>query len=310
MKLHLEFDHRPSVIAFMLRGFLPSAGRLRDGGFPPIRVSWRRHRIDRDHLAEFRALAGLPAEDGVPLLYPHVSGFPLQMVILTHPAFPLPIWGALQVRNHLVRHRTIPVDATVDVETRVAFQRILEKGAEVDLHTTVRSRDEPVWESLNTFYYRGRFGPAGTASRFARAPAEAGAVTAEWDAAAGGGRRFAALTGDYNGIHHWGWYARRFGFRQAFFHPQVVLGQCLARLPAHEAGAAQRLDAWLKGPVYYGSRVSLRSAPDSDGLVFAAHADGDARPAVIGRRSSPSGSHGAPFDPDGATDLVGAVGER
>src|SRR6185369_10158497 len=39
-----------------------------------------------------------------PVLFPQVVGFRLQMALLTHPAYPLPIWTALQVRNRLVRH--------------------------------------------------------------------------------------------------------------------------------------------------------------------------------------------------------------
>jgi hypothetical protein len=286
MKLDIEFDQRPSAIAFHLRGFLPSPGLRETGEFPPIRVAWRRHRIDPGHLGEFLALTGLPAGEKVPLLYPHVFGFPLQMVILTHPSFPLPLWGALQIRNHLVQHRSIPSGAVLDMETRVSGQRILEKGAEVDLYTSVRSEGELCWESLNTFYYRGRFGPTEKASPLAKAPAIEDPTLANWDAVPGRGRRFAALTGDYNPIHYWNWYARRFGFQGAFHHPQRVLGHCLAHLPETRWPDTQRLDGWLKGPVYYDSQISLRAAPGQRDIAFAVHSGSDDRPAIIGRWSS------------------------
>jgi len=169
-KLEMRFERRPSTLAFMTRAILPSPGLRKTGGFPPIHVSWARHRIDPQHLAAFVQLTGLRAEQNLPLLYPHVFSFPLQMVILTHPAHPIPIWNSLQIRNHLLQHRPIPVDAVLDLETRVTGQRILEKGAEVDLHTALRIRDELVWESLNTFYYRGRFGEARAASPLVRPP--------------------------------------------------------------------------------------------------------------------------------------------
>ena len=253
-------------------------------GFPPVRVSWRRHRVDPNELGRFLRLTGLHAEAGLPILYPHVFGFVLQMVILTHPAFPLPIWGALQTRNHLLQHRAIPLGATFDFETRVADQRILEKGAEVDLHTAVRARDELLWESLNTFYYRGRFGEAGKASPLARTPDVAGEEIARWRLPAKTGLRFARFTGDYNPLHLWDWYARWVGFRGAFYHPQLVLGQCVARLPAIDPMWPQRLDAWLKGPVYYNSDVSLRATAEAGGTAFALLVHGDDRPAVAGHR--------------------------
>jgi hypothetical protein len=280
--LEMRFASRPSTMAFMLRACYPSPGLSHASGFPPIRAKWQQFRVEHKHLSLFLHLTGLRADQGLPLLYPHVLGFPLQMVILTHPAHPLPIWNSLQIRNHMIQHQTIAVDAVLDLETRVAGQRILEKGAEVDLYTSVRARDRLVWESLNTFYYRGRFGTPGPASSLATATAVAEQVLAKWHMAAGTGWRFGGLTGDYNGIHWSHWYARLFGFRQAFHHPQLVLGQCATHLPALAPDKPQRLDAWLKGPVYYGSDVCLRARTEFDRTVFSLNIEGDERPAILG----------------------------
>jgi acyl dehydratase len=284
MSTHMEmrFFRRPSTAAFMLRALYPSPGLSQASGFPLIRASWRQFRVEQKHLSLFLRLTGLHAGQGLPMLYPHVFSFPLQMVILTHPAHPLPIWNSLQIRNHLIQHQTIAVDAVLDLETRVAGQRILEKGAEVDLYTSVCARDQLVWESLNTFYYRGRFGAPGAASPLAAASAAADRDLASWHMPAGTGWRFGGLTGDYNGLHWSRWYARLFGFRQAFHHPQLVLGQCATRLQALDPGQPQRLDAWLKGPVYYGSDVCLRSRTESDRTVFSLNIEGDERPAILG----------------------------
>jgi hypothetical protein len=45
-----------------------------------------------------------------------------------------------------------------------------------------------------------------------------------------------------------------------------------------------RLDAWLKGPVYYGAKVALRARGDRS--EFALFAEGDERPAILGRLSA------------------------
>ena len=52
-------------------------------------------------------------------------GFRLPSVVLTHPTFPIPIWSTLQVRNHLHQQQPILLDLVIDLETRVAGQRIL-----------------------------------------------------------------------------------------------------------------------------------------------------------------------------------------
>ena len=87
--LHMEYRNRPSTAVFMLRALYPTA--LRRGlPFPPLRASWTGHRVDPRLLGALLRLTGMGGEHGL-VLYPHVFGFPLQMSILTHPAFPLPI---------------------------------------------------------------------------------------------------------------------------------------------------------------------------------------------------------------------------
>ena len=87
----IEFRRRPSVLAYMLRGLYQSPGVHGTGGGPAIRARWRSHRVDRRHLAEFLQLSGLPADPRMPILFPHVFSFPLQMAVLTHPRCPVPL---------------------------------------------------------------------------------------------------------------------------------------------------------------------------------------------------------------------------
>ena len=291
--LTVEFHRRPSTLAFMARAFYPSPGLRGAAAFPDLRARWAGHRVDGRHLARFRGLTGLRGERGLPLLYPYVLGFPLHMVVLTHPRFPVPIWRVLQVRNHLVRRRHVPETAVLDLETKVGPHRTLDKGIEVDLCTTVTSEGAVAWEGVATFYIRGHFGQPGAPSPLARAPevADRGgpAVDARWRMPVGPGWAFGGLTGDYNGIHWSDAYARRFGFRRAFHHSQLVLGQCLARLSDTGAWRAEpeaaRLDAWLKGPVYYEAQVRLRAQAQAEATTFALVADGEERPAIVGRLS-------------------------
>lgn len=285
--IRLDYRARPSTLAFMARALWLSPGLKR--GVPAITARWR-HRAAPAELARFNALSGLPESDALPLLYPHTIAFPLHMAILTQPAFPVPIWKVLQVRNRIQQHAPLPRDATLEITVQVAGHRILEKGAEFDLHATVGDGTTTAWESVNTFYVRGRFG-APTVDAVPEAPKVSLPETASWRMPAGGGWHYGGLSGDYNGVHLWGWYARKLGFPRAFFHPQRVLGQCLARLPQAEAALPLRLDAWIKGPVFYGAPVALRSETAADGMRFALHVNEDERPAIVGTlRRAPTDS--------------------
>jgi hypothetical protein len=201
MNLTVEFQRRPSTVAFMFRAFHPTQRVEGPESFPTLRAVWKGVRIDRRDFGEFLVLTGLRAGGSVPMLYPHVLSFRLLMVLLTQREFPLPIWSALQIRNRLVQHRPIAEGAVLDLESRVAQQRFLDKGVEVDFHTAVRVRGDLAWESLVTFYYRGHFGKGGPASQLARSPDPGDEELARWRTASGVGRRVGRLTGDYNGIH-------------------------------------------------------------------------------------------------------------
>ncbi len=278
------FFRRPSTIAYMMRGCLPSPPLSKPPSFPPLKLVWKNATVLPDEMVTLGRLTGLTDARALSLLFPHVIGFRLLMALLTDRAFPLPIWKALQIRNQIRQHSRIDAGDRLEIETCVAGQRVLEKGVEVDLHTCVRSHDRPVWESLVTFYYRGKYGEPGSPSTGATPPVFDGEEIARWRAAGGSGWRFGRLTGDFNGIHLSSSYARVFGFRRAFHHPQRVLGQCLAHLSAIGAATADHsLDVWLRGQVYYDSMVALRAANKSDGVVFGLYPEEQTRPAIIAR---------------------------
>jgi len=292
------YQRRPSAAHYMARAVLPSAGLREGGSFPRIKVCWKAIRIDRHHLRSFIEITGLSCGRGLSLLheqktpaasllYPHVFGFPLQMALLTHRAFPLPAWKALQTRNHMLLHRYYSEFEVLNLETRVAAQRILAKGLEVDLHSTLRALGEPVWEGLVTYYFRGKYGSEQEASALARPSKADWPVLGNWRMPRGTGWRFAGLSGDYNGIHWWNWYARRHGFTASFNHPQLVIGQCLARVSG-PASLGQRLDIWLKGPVYYDTVVCMQASefPHNRSLNFVLSIEGNKRLSIIGRWST------------------------
>lgn len=283
--LQLEFQARPSATVYMSGALIPSPGFAHAAGMPAMVARWRGHRADQRELRDFFALSGLPESAHLSLLYPHTFSFPLQMAILTHPRFPVPIWRVLQVRNRLLQLLPLEKNMPLDLQVSVAGRRILDKGAEVDLRVEAKADGQTVWEAVNTFYARGHFGPP-TGTLPPPAPAGGENVVDTWQMPTGGGGRFGKLSGDFNPIHLMDWYARRHGFRRALFHPQRVLGHCLARLPAHNPTLPLRLDAWLKGPVYYASQVTLRATRDDAGSLFGLNMHDEPRPAIVGKLSS------------------------
>jgi hypothetical protein len=60
----------------------------------------------------------------------------------------------------------------------------------------------------------------------------------------------------------------------------------MARLHSPDPDRPQRLELWLKGPVYFNSDVSLLAATLVDNTEFALMLHDDERPAVLGRRGA------------------------
>ena len=240
-----------------------------------------------------RAVTGIRGKDDssrLGLLYPQVTGFRLVMAMLTHPTWPLPIWNALQVRNRVRLQEPLATRTDFDLEARVSGWRVLAKGVEIDICATLSQGRACRWQSVVTFYYRGRYGDEiESGAALGAGPSSPALVgeglgqAADWNVDDGHRWRFARLTGDYNGLHQWDRYARRMGFPAAFPHPQRILGQCLARLP--EPGLAPlELDLWIKGPVFFGRDVTMRHRPAdaTSGREFGLWLEGESRPALVG----------------------------
>ena len=283
--IRLDYRAKPSVLGFMSRVLRPSPGFSGDGQLPDIQARWSGHRTSRRGLLDFLDLSDLPAGEGLSILYPHTVSFPMLMAVLSHPAFPLPIWKVLQVRNRLTLHEPIALDAVLDFTVRTGARRVLEKGVEMDFHVNAKTGGRSVWDAVNTFYARGRFGAA--EAEACASPAVAGTKATEWHMPARGRWRYGLLSGDVNPLHMSDWYARRFGYMSAFTHPQRAIGQCLGHLGAAHQEPMQ-LETWIKGPVFYGAKVSLRSESRPAEQLFALHLDGDARPAIVGRFVTPN----------------------
>lgn len=276
----IVIDHRraPSALTFTARAFLRSPSLPRRPQFPDLTQRWTGVRLVREHEAGFRNATGCNADS---VLYPHVLGFRLQMALLTHPAFPMPLWKALQVRNLLVRHRPLDRNVAYAIETCVGDHRAVEKGLEVDVHTRMTAGSRCDWESIVTYFYRGRFDAAPGAGPPNSPDLSAASPVATIRMPESGGLAFGKLTGDYNGIHWWPAYARLFGFKSAFLHSQRVVGLCLAQLDRAKS-EAETLALWLKGPVFYGSDVLLSAVSHGDRGHFGLSLAEDPRHAIVG----------------------------
>lgn len=283
---HIEYYQAPSALRYMSLAFLPKKGFKNIGNLPAIIASLKNHKPNSTSVKTFDRLTNIQSEKEFHPIFLHTISFRMIMSVLTHPAFPEPIWSILQIRNIITQHQAVSLGGPFDLIVKIADHRILEKGLEMDLHTSVVVSNKIAWESSNTFYIRGNFGLPNTTST-TDTPIIPTLSHSTWNFPSGGGKEFGSLTGDYNGIHMWDWYAKIFKFKSAFSHPQRILGQIFNRLVTKEmAGNPIKIETWLKGPVYYGSNLELRTLEEKNDTIFSLHVNDDQRPAIIGRYSN------------------------
>ncbi|MFB9744865.1 MaoC family dehydratase [Pseudonocardia sulfidoxydans] len=222
--------------------------------------------VDRGHLADYARVCGFALSDTLPLTYPHVLGFALQVELMARRSFPLALPGLVHVHNRIVATRAI--DAGELLRVAVHAERFVAhpKGAQVDLVTSVSAEGDAVWTARSTYLARGARPPAGaiaaTADELPDLSDEPAAAV--WRVAADTGRRYAAVSGDVNPIHLHPLSAKAFGFPTAIAHGMWTAARALASLQGR-TGDAIAYDVEFRKPLRLPSQVSLRTRPVDGG---------------------------------------------
>lgn len=265
----------------LLPRLVPGLGSGRSSELPEITLI-SETAIDRAHLAAYDRVCGFAFSDRVPATYPHVLAFSMHLRVITDPAFPLPAIGLVHVANTIVQHRPLDAGESPVITVRAADLREHRRGRQFDLVTEVRSDEELVWEERSTNLRVEH--PAETvrqdngSQQLEPTPAETERrLAARWRLPPDLGRRYAAVSGDYNPIHLHPLGARLFGFSGAIAHGMWTLARGLAARESTLPRAFE-LTAAFKRPIVLPASVDYLEA----GTTFAVRATRDQTPHLEG----------------------------
>ena len=238
--------------------------------------------IERGHVDAFARVCGFPTKDAVPLPYPHLLAFPLQMAIMSDPAFPAPAIGTVHLENSISVHRPIAIGETVNVTVNVGPSRPHPKGKVFDFHTLVRADGDTVWEETSTYLRRGQ-GDPDASSGTAFPDAEPNGVV--WKLPGDLGRRYAAVSGDHNPIHLYPLTAKALGFPRQIAHGMWTMARCVAALE-NRLPDSVRVDVAFKKPVLLPGSVAFGSRPVDGDYAFSLSRPKDGSPHLAGRTTA------------------------
>ena len=287
----VNLKHRPSTgasLARSLAGPRPTFDKQLDIPHPCSRQAGLMIGMARS--TAFARVCGLEPVAALDAVWLHTLCFAHHLHLLTLGQMPLKAHTMLQVRNHIALLEAIPVDSTLELRTGITAHRRRPKGVEVDVCSNALANNRLVWANSCAYFFPIKHGglvePGSKSAEFE--PLGQGRSLGSW-AMGQKGWNFARLSGDYNGIHTSRRYARLRGFDDMYSHSQPLLAHCLRRLANGSADHAFRLDAALKGPVFYGQEVNLQL--DESGR-FDLMAKGNGRPVITGRYAGAGLAHG------------------
>lgn len=283
MAVELQFDSAPTPWRAYSRILTGGRRGLKSSSeIPQLRARWSGLRLDRAQLARYRENTLVVNEPDLPIHFPHVLASPLHLTMLSEPEFPLKLLGAVHLRNHSIRYRPVRLEERLDMEACLVGGRCRPQGVELDLDTWLESAGELVWSERTTFLIRSRTSehdePSPLADIFPWSEGAEPVVSFRVPPRAG--KRFAALTGDYNPIHVSWPLARAFGFKRDLVHGMWGVARAGQGLPELNTDQPVRIDLSFKGPLYMLHQVEGFAVPCEGGRSVRLFCEGESRPAV------------------------------
>ncbi len=283
-EIHL-LKRRPSSVYTLILGAIIKRKHDRDRCKPemPVAGIYRKGvTVCRNHLHRYNEICGIHDKDSISAMYPLTLVYPMALRLISRKPFPLKMFSMLNKRTRIQIVRKLRCDDVFDLMTDIDTTRVTEKGIEVDIVSSVMVGNDVIWKSINTFFFRGRFGTAdpeipGRLGRFDKPD-----MSETWYLRSENGFHYARLSGDSNGLHYSSRYAKMMGFKRDFIQPMFISETCLAHLGGKGDETLVDLDLHFKGQVYYGHNVKLNSVHKNGETRFDLYCEGNERPCICG----------------------------
>ncbi len=278
-----RFTKRPSSIVTLAKAVKKRRVRYKKESFPSLSTTYKTTGIDRKHHAEYCRVCDVEPSDTMSLIYPLSLIYPFNIRLICSEDVPLVMFNMLNIHTSITSYRKINRDDPLDFQCHFAENRVLQKGLEVDIKSTITANGHIAWECVNTFYFRGKFrDPIDKDQSFYHKRIETPDDTFNWYLPNKNGLKFAGLSGDSNPLHFNRIYSVLMGFERDFAQPFLVSEKVFSLLGMQPEDRPVKVDLFYKGQVYYGKNQTIKRLNTGVSTLFEVFCDGNDRPSIHG----------------------------
>ncbi len=279
----LAFKKRPSSLMTIIKAVKKRNIRFKPGLFNPVSTLLQGMPVDKKHLAAYYDVCDVQPSDTLSLLYPLTLIYPFNIRLISSKNVPLVMFKMLNIHTTLISYRKIQSHDLLDVHCGLTEYRVLGKGLEIDIRSTISANGLPAWECTNTFYFRGEFKDSAENPRqYFHQKIDTPDDIYQWRLPNENGLRFAHISGDSNPLHYSKLYAVLMGFERDFAQPFLVSEKVMSLLGKKAEERPVKVDLFYKGQVYYGKQQTIKRADTPISTTFEVFCDGNDRPSIHG----------------------------
>ncbi len=251
---------------------------------PQVQIYASNLKVPTIKLNKYLKLFNLPSNGFIPITYPFILAMPLQLQLFNHPSIKINPLGLLHVSNYMRLYSPIPKDAEMEANCLIDSTRLVKKGIEIIVKTSIKVDSQICWECESTYLkisnkYRNEEGDK--KRQFVFETYEKYDNEYSWYVSRKDSFSYASVSGDYNPIHLSGLFAHLFGLPSSIIHGMWSIGRCLNYLDMLNE---ERLYFYhvFKGPIPLNSNCNLCVKDIHQCRRFDLYAEGNPRPCIQG----------------------------
>ncbi len=239
-----------------------------DAALDNVKTIYEGWRLDPAQVCRFKSVCGY-TDDAHQVPAPYIQTLFIGLVsrFISSSHFPINPMGLIQIGQSFRLERPIALSETLDLSCSLFDMTQTPKGITTRMAFEAKSKGDVVWQGIATYFTRAKNPPPKDRSS---KPTEEGLPVREIiRVAANTGRRYAAVSRDYNPHHLYPWTAKLIGFKQAIAHGAWSLSRAGASLekgygyPEHF-----EMEGALKLPIFLPATITLGYEKQGEDILF------------------------------------------